>query len=587
MSAPAPHDPGTFRLLWAVIRYRPWRYVAGVALWMTWWAMPAGVGLALKAVVDGIAGEPTPGGLGVPALVGLLVGVEVVRIAVFWPAVLVFTHWWIVIMAWLRGNLLHAQLSGARGEAGPAVSDGSSAIPVFRDDIHDIVLYADTWLDVLGAVGFAVVALTVMASIDPILTGVVIAPLALVIAVNRILARRIRATRRADREATAAVTGFLGSAFSAVLALKVAGAEDRAVDELRRRNATRSRTAVRDRVLEDSLTAFSASTVEVSVGLVLLVVASAMRDGTFGVGDLALFISYLGALSGVPRWVGIALTRHRHAQVAFARAGALLPASDPARLVVPRPVRLVPSPAVPVRPRPTRPPAPTVSLCGLTAGVLTGVDLVLPAGSFTVVCGSVGSGKTTLLRALLGALPLTAGEVRWDGEVIEDLAAHMVPPRVAAVAQVPRLFTGTLEANLTLGVDTAPDALDDVLRRSAFDTDVRGMGQGLTTTVGARGVRLSGGQLQRAAAARALAADPALLVLDDLSSALDATTERRVWSGLLDDVPRTCLVVSHRAAALERADQVVLLDAGRVRAVGTLADLRAQGLDPLVAAPTA
>jgi ATP-binding cassette subfamily B protein len=128
-----------------------------------------------------------------------------------------------------------------------------------------------------------------------------------------------------------------------------------------------------------------------------------------------------------------------------------------------------------------------------------------------------------------------------------------------------------------------------VLRRAAFDSDVQAMPAGLATTVGARGVRLSGGQLQRAATARALTAGPALLALDDLSSALEARTERRVWTRLRHGAPRTVLVVSHRAAALERADQVVLLDAGRVRAAGTWAELRDHGesLRPVLACGSA
>lgn len=555
------------RLVLGVVQYRPWRYAAGVALWVIWWSLPAGVGLALRAVFDGIV-APGAGSPGVPALLGVLLSVEALRILVFWPAIVVFTRWWIEVMTWLRNNLLHAQLASGGAEAGAPVGDAAAAIPVFRDDVEDIVLYCDTWLDLAGTAVFGVVALTVMASVDPLLTLVVAVPFVVVTAVNQVVAGRIRSTRRADREATEAVTGFLGSVFGAVLALKVAGAEDRAITELRRRNGGRSRTAVRDRVLTDALEAFSASTVEISVGLVLLLSASAMRTGTFTVGDLALFTSYLAALAGLPRWLGLALTRHRHAQVAFSRMAVLLPDADPRAAVVPRPVRLRRPPAALARPRPPRPAPADVRVEGLSAGIVADVDLHLPAGSFTVVRGPVGSGKSTLLRAVVGRLPATAGTVRWDGAVVGDLGAHMVPPRAAYVPQVPRLFTGTLEDNLTLGLATEPEALRAVLRRVALDHDVAGMPDDLATLVGARGVRLSGGQLQRVATARALVADPALLVLDDLSSALDARTERALWDRLREATACTCLVVSHRAAALERADQVVLLDAGRVVAVG-------------------
>jgi ATP-binding cassette, subfamily B, bacterial len=574
------------RLGWRVARQHPWRYALGMVLWATFWTLPAGVGLVLQAVFDALSGDAAVG-LSVPVLLGALVAVEAARIGVFIPGVVVFTRWWMQIMAWLRHNMLRAQLANVRDEAGPPVADAGAAVPLFRDDVEDVLKFIDGWVDLAGMALFSTTALVVMWRVDAVITMVVVLPLLAVIGINHLLAQRIMHTRRTDREATARVTGFLGSAFSSVLAVKVAGAEERVVGELVRRNAHRSRTAVRDRVLTDAVEAFSSSTVELSVGLVLLLVAADMRTGDFTVGDLALFTAYLAELAGVPRWLGLVLARRRHAQVSFSRMGELMPTRD-ARAVVAR-RRLVLGPVTSARPRAPRPPAPEVALERLAVpGILEDVDLRLPAGSFTVVSGGVGSGKSTLLRAVLGLASSTEGTVRWDGHALRDVAAHMVPPRTGYVPQVPRLWSGTLEENLTLGVATPPALLADALHRAAFDRDVAAMPEGLATVVGARGVRLSGGQLQRAALARALVADPALLVLDDLSSALDAETERLVWTRLIDGgPPRTVLVVSHRAAALERADQIVLLEGGRVRAVGTWAALSERGLDPLAGAAPA
>lgn len=571
-----------FRLGLSVARQQPWRFTFGFALWVAFWVLPAGVGLVLQALFDAIGGG-APVGLSVPLLIAALLAVEGARIAVFHPGVVIFTRWWLHQMAWLRHNLLRAQLANGGMEAGAPVPDAGAAIPVFRDDVEAVLQFVDSWLDVTGTVIFTGVALAVMWRVDAIITGVVVVPLIAVIAVNHVLAERILRARRTDREATARVTGFLGSVFASVLAVKVGGAQRRAVAELSRRNRRRSRTAVRDRVLTHSLEAFSSSTIELSVGLVLLLVAADMREGTFTVGDLALFTSYLAALSGLPRWAGLILARRRHAQVGFDRMGRLLAGSDPKRAVVRRPMRLHRGAAARERPRHPRPPAPDVRVAAFSVpGRLERVDLHLPPGSFTVVCGGVGSGKSTLLRAVLGLAGSVEGVLWWNGEVVADPAAHMVPPRAAYVPQVPKLWSGTLEENLTLGLETAPALLHGSLHRAAFDSDVSEMPDGLGTVVGSRGVRLSGGQLQRAALARALVADPAMLVLDDLSSALDAATERLVWARLRDDPsPRTVLVVSHRAAALERADQVVLLEGGSVRAVGSWPQLRTAGLDPL------
>lgn len=362
-----------------------------------------------------------------------------------------------------------------------------------------------------------------------------------------------------------------------------------AIRRLRTLNRTRRDAALRDQLLSDSLDAFNGSTVDLTIGLVLLLVAPAMRAGTFTVGELMLFASYVTTLAALPRWAGRLLARHRQSQVAVSRMAELMPARDVSAVVVHRRLQLDGQADATTRHRPVAVRPVAVQIRGLSyqfAGGLgvTEVDLDLPAGSFTVVCGPIGSGKTTLLRALLGLLHPAEGTVRWDGRVVTDLAAHMIPPRCAYLPQVPRLFSASLRDNLTLGVATAEDALATAVRRAALDGDVERMADGLDTVIGPRGVRLSGGQIQRAATARALLGDPALLVLDDLSSALDAETERLLWARLLDarEAARpTCVVVSHRTAALERADQIVLLDAGRIRAVGTLDELRSAGLDPL------
>jgi ATP-binding cassette subfamily B protein len=139
-----------------------------------------------------------------------------------------------------------------------------------------------------------------------------------------------------------------------------------------------------------------------------------------------------------------------------------------------------------------------------------------------------------------------------------------VPPRAAYIAQTPRLFSEPLADAILLGVDAG--GLDEAVRLACLDHDVSVMPDGLGTVVGPRGVRLSGGQIQRAAAARALVRRPELLVIDDLSSALDVETEARLWRQLLDEGTAgaaALLVVSHRPSVLARAHQIVVLDSGR------------------------
>jgi ATP-binding cassette subfamily B protein/ATP-binding cassette subfamily C protein len=188
-----------------------------------------------------------------------------------------------------------------------------------------------------------------------------------------------------------------------------------------------------------------------------------------------------------------------------------------------------------------------------------------------VVTGRIGSGKSTLLRPLLGLIPAQSGTVEWNGEPVEDRATFLVPPRSAYTAQIPSLFSDPLRENVLSGSDE--HRLGRAVRLAVLEPDLAQLPQGLDTPVGARGVKLSGGQMQRTAVARMLARDADLLVFDDVSSALDARTEAQLWDGLFTETDATCLVVSHRRAALSRADRILLMQGGQIVDEGTLEEL--------------
>jgi ABC-type transport system involved in cytochrome bd biosynthesis fused ATPase/permease subunit len=201
-----------------------------------------------------------------------------------------------------------------------------------------------------------------------------------------------------------------------------------------------------------------------------------------------------------------------------------------------------------------------------TIGV-SDVDLEIRRGELVLLLGQVGSGKSSLLSALAGLMEHT-GDVRWNGTEVTDAQAFLRPGQVAHVAQVPRVLSGTFSDNVRL--DHARDIVGPVQgARLAQDMEEAG---GPHALVGHRGVRLSGGQVQRLALARALAADTELLLADDVSSALDASTEIELWAALRER-GTTVVGATSKRAALARADRVVVLVDGKVADVGPWAGL--------------
>jgi ATP-binding cassette subfamily B protein len=559
-------EPGVWRLAWKVSQHRRGLFWLGWLLFVLFFTFPVLGGWLLGRGFHALeAGDHTR----VYWFAAAALLTDVFRMTSIHAGALVWTQVWVHMQTLVRANLLTAQLASGGIEAGPPVGSSGEAITHFRDDVEDVTMFVDGLLDVSAGLVFTVLAAFVLGSIDPGAAAILMVPLAGVAVATRALDTRIKRYRATDRIAAAAVSGFLGDVMSAATTVKVNGASATTLNRLRTLVDARRHTAVRDRVLDDGVQAFAQGAADVGLGFVLLVTAGAMASGTFDVGKLAVFTAYLGWLSFLPRMVGRVMARRKQAGVAFGRMSGLVADRDVRNTVQPRPLpvgRNEQRPRIPAT-RPPRVPLEVLRVEGLTARYETGggvsdISFALLAGSFTVLTGPIGSGKSTLLRALLGLGygTATSGRVVWNGEEIVDRAAFFVPPNAAYLPQVPQLISDSVADNITLG-EMPAEALLRALDLAAVRSDIEEMPEGAATLIGPRGLRLSGGQRQRVATARAVVHAPELVVLDDLSSALDVETELELWANLAA-AGLTVLAVSHRAVAFDRADQVLRLSAG-------------------------
>lgn len=601
------HKPiSGWQLLWRLMRYTPRLYAIDSLFWILITGLPVVPGLMIREFFNALS-QPSQENDSAWFWVVLLLATGLGRIAVLFAGRFTKSQHRFTVSSLVRRNLWDqilarpgAEALTVKGKPDQTVSPGE-VISYFRDDIDQIEDNVAGVSEITGSGLFALGAIAVLLTVNAQITVLVFLPLVGMVAIVKQAETRIKRYRRAGRQATEQVTGLVGEIFSAVQAIQVAAAEETVLAQLQQVNERRRQMMVRDQLLTGLLDSAFQNMVSLGTGFILIVASQFMQaDGkALTVGDFALFIYSLSFVTDFLYFFGQFIALYKHTEVAFERMEGLLPGTPVQAFVAPTPLHLPDlsgrQPPLPPVPQPRRDEQDflqelrvehlTYTYPGSHRGIQD-ISFTLRRGSLTVITGPIGAGKTTLLRTLLGLLPRQSGSLFWNGSPILDPATFLVPPRSAYTPQIPQLFSNSLQENLLLGLEPDSQILDQAIHLAVFERDLVAMPEGLETLIGPRGMRLSGGQIQRAAATRMFVRQPELLVFDDLSSALDVETEQKLWQRLfsLPSNPNldgqatlwtpTCLVVSHRPALLQRAEQILVLQGGQVVGQGSWKELR-------------
>jgi ATP-binding cassette, subfamily B, bacterial len=571
--------PSTWWYIWQLTKYKPWLYgVFGLMEILIFGIFPQLSGFVIQAVFNQLSGEVQTG-FNLWTLAGLIVAIAIGRGLAFFTDVFLYFTFRYTVTALLRVNIFDTILRWPGAQAVP--DSPGEAVSRFRDDADEIAFFMAEMLIVFGFGVFALIALIVMLRINVTITIVVFVPLVIVVLIANYANKKITEYRRASRNATGKVTDFIGELFGAIMAVKVAGAEERVIDHLKEINTTRRKASLKDALFNQVLNSAFRNTGNIFTGLILLTAGAAMQAGDFAIGDLALFVYYLAWVTDFSAIIGDRIAWFKRLGVSIDRMVHLLQGTPAEKLVAYTPVYIRGDlPEVPYQPKNKTHQLETLEVRNLTYRFpdtdkgITNISLHLTQGSFTVVTGRVGAGKSTLLQTLLGLLPMQSGEIYWNGQSVWTPGEFFTPPRSAYTPQAPVLFSESLRDNILMGLPEDKAKISQAINMAVLEQDLAEIPGGLSAVVGVKGVKLSGGQRQRAAAARMFVRKASLLVFDDISSALDVETENELWSRIFTfQQDATCLVVSHRKPALARADQILLLKDGRIETIGRLTDL--------------
>jgi ATP-binding cassette subfamily C protein len=564
-------DPAAWRSMLGYVRPHRWALLAGGVLSLATTATGLALPLAARRLVETLADH---GAIAPVLLVMTLLVLANAAIGATGSYILRRTAESVVLAARRRlvFRLVRLRIPALdHREPGDLMSRVASDTTLLRDVTTGALVGAVTGTLALVA------TLIVMGLLDPVLLAVTVGVLGMAATVIGLVVPRINRAARGVQESVGLIGAALERMLGAMRTIKASCAE---TQEEQRIDAAAT-AAWRDSVRAAKWSAIAGNTgglaSQIAFLTVLAVGGAQVAAGAIAVGTLVAFLLYIMYLMPAINQVTDAVTDYQVGAAAIARI----------QVVETLPVEPTGRPG-PLRPLGARPASVSFEDVRFRYDpelpyVHHGVCFAVPAGGMTALVGPSGAGKTTVFSLIERFYEPGSGHVRVDGRDVRDWPLPELRAAIGYVEQDAPVLSGSLRDNLLLAApDSSPDAVDAVVATTRLDNLLTRLPDGLDTLVGHRGVRLSGGERQRVAIARALLRQPRLLLLDEVTSQLDAVNEAALRDAIAEAARiTTVLMVAHRLSTVATADRIIVMDAGLVQAIGTHAELVAT--DPLYA----
>jgi ABC-type multidrug transport system fused ATPase/permease subunit len=407
-------------------------------------------------------------------------------------------------------------------------------------------------------------AAVAMFALQPGLAALALAPLPFIVLIAFSYGRRSRPALQEVQQRIAELTAEAEENISGVRVVKAFAQERRQLDRFRGSVARVFDQAIYATKIQALYAPLISFLPNIGLALILFVGGRQVIHGTLTLGQFTAFYAYLLILISPMRTLGYMLSAAQRATASGARIFQVLDREP--QITTP-----ASAPALPTGNGSVELRGVGLTFEGTRHPALTDIDLEVEAGKTVALVGAMGSGKTALVSLLPRLYDVTEGAVYVDGADVRSVDLLSLRHQIATVSDDPFLFSASVHENIAYArPDATREEVEDAARAAQADEFIRDLPQGYDTLIGERGLTLSGGQRQRIAIARAIAANPRILILDDATSSVDASTEQEIKLALHELMTdRTTFVIAHRLSTIALADEIVVLESGRIAAQGT------------------